>query len=290
MSIPTWYLGPAGDLRALPGPEKDVEVSPVRYGGVHQGLSGARSVDQTGVRMEYGFRFEYLDPADVQWFEALHYRMVPGPFRLIDPRKVNRLTPEAAMVKVGGGTARGAMITGGTAFRAWDAPTPKVGGVTAMSTRWVNNTGQILRLDQAKRITLWPNETLVFSFHAKAATSGKVIAYGVDYYDRDGNQVSGSANVPSQAITTTWTRYWVTHTPPAGAVTARTFIWPQSGSGDVFLTAAQFEGYRDQVVSPTIPPVPWEQGGGSPIVHIDEMSVTSPRFPYTSINLKLLEA
>src|SRR5690554_2646520 len=94
-----WYLGPAGALQELTCPEPNIKANLVRYGGVHQGLSGARTVDVTGHRYEYAFDWDYMEQAEWAWLEAMHLRHVPGPFRLLNPLKKNRLAPQSSAMK-----------------------------------------------------------------------------------------------------------------------------------------------------------------------------------------------
>src|SRR5690606_1195650 len=95
----TWYLGPLGKLRGLVCPERGMSDTSTRYGGIHQGLTGARTMDITGHRREYEFEFVYMEKQDFAWLNALHTRMVPGPFYLIDPRYKNRLSPQATSLR-----------------------------------------------------------------------------------------------------------------------------------------------------------------------------------------------
>src|SRR5690606_40132859 len=67
----TWYLGPLGKLRGLVCPERGMSDTSTRYGGIHQGLTGARTMDITGHRREYEFEFVYMDKQDFAWLNAL---------------------------------------------------------------------------------------------------------------------------------------------------------------------------------------------------------------------------
>src|SRR5690606_23969820 len=95
----TWYLGPLGKLRGVVGPDAGTTATSTRYGGVHQGLTGARTMDITGHRREVEFQFTYLEKAEFEWLNALHARMVPGPLYLLDPRYRNRLSPQATSLR-----------------------------------------------------------------------------------------------------------------------------------------------------------------------------------------------
>src|SRR5687768_3365132 len=92
-----WYLGPAGDLRALECPERDVNVSDVRYGGVDQGLSAAPMVDVTGGEMQIDMTRADLDEFDFPWFAGMPVRHTPCPVSLITPPTTNLTSAEASM-------------------------------------------------------------------------------------------------------------------------------------------------------------------------------------------------
>src|SRR5688572_21324044 len=114
---PEWYIGALGALRRLPVPDPGIRMSPVVYGGIRQGLSGARTLDVTGVRMGYDMEFTGLEPDEWMHLEALRTRLIPGPHRLLDPLRRNRLSVEAAAVRVVGTRYGGTTISAGTAER-----------------------------------------------------------------------------------------------------------------------------------------------------------------------------
>ena len=70
-----WYLGPLGDLRPLVCPEPDLSATQVRYGGLHQGLSGARTLDVTGHKAEYEFNTTGDDVTEFQSFGSRAFCM-----------------------------------------------------------------------------------------------------------------------------------------------------------------------------------------------------------------------
>lgn len=278
MASPIWYLGPLGDLRALVCPEIDIDMTVERYGGSFQSLSGARRSDLTGLRQKFDFNFTYLDQDEFKWYEALYQRLIPGPFRLINPLKKNRLTPESSSGRWGGGTAQGLTLTSGQATMVWDWPTAAgtIGGVT---TKWSGRVANaVFRADYGKFTTMLPLETVTASVYLKATAN---LNYNliIDWYDRLNHTTSSSIIVA--AVTTSWQMFSVTATAPAGTMKAIFAGYSSNTAADVFLGPMQFEAGATATA--------WELGGGSPVVSVDQLPVTSPRFPYRNISMTLLE-
>jgi hypothetical protein len=250
MATPTWYLGPQGDLRALTAPERDIKNSIERYGGLHQGLSGARTMDVTGHRAVYEIGFKWLEKDEWEFLRSMHLRRVPGPFRLLDPFYRNRLTPESADCKVGGGTARGVTVTGGNTLRTWDVP---YGGtfLGGMSTKWYNRSGlRIMRWDLKNRTTLqYSGEIVTGSVYIKGSANAAG-SFGFDWFDRDGAQLAGSVTYTVNS-TTGWARYWVSARPPAAAVTCVMFYYTSDNAADLYFAHAQVEGSTTPELSPS---------------------------------------
>lgn len=277
---PTWYLGPTGDLRALVCPEVDIDISVQRYGGIHQGLSGARALDVTGHRQKFEFAFNWLSDDEYAWLEALHLRQIRGPYRLLNPLKVNRLTPESSFGFVGGGTAQGAMTTGGVVTQVYDWPSG-VGVGTGMATKWTNRPAgtPVFRFDDARRTTVIVGEQVTASVYLKASTS-MTINLIIDWWNRT-SQTTSTTVVPA-SVTTSWTRFSVTGTVPAGTHTARFAGYTSNAVPDIYWAAAQFEKGASATA--------WDIGGGSPVVLLDQLSTISHRYPLYNTTLTLLEA
>lgn len=281
MSDPIWYLGPDWDLRALVCPEPGIDVSPERYGGIFQGLSGARSMDFTGTRMRYDLTIQWLDPTEFVWLETLYTRVIPGPFRLLDPFKKNRLTAGASTARFSGEASQGVTLSQGVGSMVYDWPSA-AGSFGATAGKWTNRSGTNVyaRFDHGNRTVVFPGETITASVYLKASV-GLNTNLIIDWYDKNQVQLAGTVT-SSVAVTTSWNRRSVTTVVPAGACTARFVLQPLTTSPDVLFTAAQFE----QGSSATS----WEIGGGGPRVLFDTMGVTTPRFPYKHTQISLLEA
>jgi hypothetical protein len=278
MASPTWYLGPPEDLRALECAEVNIDMPVERYGGVFQALSGSRTVDVTGFRQRFGFEFNYLDIDQYKWLEALFLRVIPGPLRLLNPMKKNRVTPESSAARWGGGTAQGLYLTSGGQSLEWDWPSG-VGGIAAVTTKWFGrNANAVFRTDQIKRITVLPSETITGSIYMKASAP---VSYNLlfDWHSRTGSL--GSSAVTVASVTTSWQRFTVTATAPVGAISATFAGYSANTTADVFLGPIQVEAGNVATG--------WEIGGGAPMVSIDQMPVLSPRYPLRNITMTVLE-
>lgn len=286
MADPIWYLGPAGDLRPLVCPERDFDTTEVRYGGVFQALSGATTINNTGIRSKISMNFEYLDTSEYSWLEALNRRYVPGPFRLINPFKKNLLTGGAAMclanspVFFNGANYQNMTPSSGVMIRQYDWPSA-AGVFGAMSSRWSNRAAgtQTLRWDDAYKTPTTVGTQYVGSVYIKAA-SATTGSFVVDWFGRDHAQIGGTS-VTTTALTTSWQRFSATGVAPAGAVLAR-MAWYTNVAPNIHFAAAQLE------VGST--PTSWDPGGGAIVVNMDQLTVTNPRFPYRNTALTLMEA
>jgi hypothetical protein len=287
MSAPIWYLGPDWDLQPLVCPEPDIAMPPVRFGGIFQGLSGARSMTVTGVKESYGFVFEYLDPDEYLRLEALQRRTIPGPHRLISPLRVNRLSPAAAEVKPVPGVVTsntGVAVFQGTLVQQLDWPTA-AGSFGALSTRWIipQGMGNYARFDSAYRFPVFPAEEVTASIFLKSPTVGATLLLGIDWFDKLGQQVGGG-NV-EVVLTSDWVRYTLTRTAPAGACSGRLMLVNIDNDlvgSTMSIAAAQVEAGASATA--------WTPGGGAPRVLIDQLDTKSPRYPYMDTTLTLLEA
>jgi hypothetical protein len=281
MADPIWYLGPAGDMRAIVCPEPDIDITVERYGGVFQGLSGARSMTVTGHKQRFKFDFRFLTDDEFAWLEALHFRTVFGPYyRLKSPFKTNLLSPQAALIRTVG-DPRTVQFTSGIAGPITDWPSA-AGNLANISTKWSNRlTGtQVFRVEERYRIPVTVAVPVTFSVYLKGSTtlSGSIV---IDWYNQAGAQI-GSSSTVTTSITTSWQRFQVTGTPPVGTVTARGAFLTSATAPDVYLAAAQFEEASTASA--------WKIGGGCPVVLIDQLETSTPRFPYRNTTLTILEA
>lgn len=279
---PIFKLGPVGNLRDLFCPERNVEVSVTRYGGVHQNLSGARVMDITGFRQDITMKWDDLPDEDWRWLNALHQRQPsPGPFRLLNPLSKNRLTPDSSMCKIAAGTRRGLLPSAGVMLPSPDHPLALEGEYQMLSSRWTNRLANIpARWDQSMNTTVFQGETITGSLYIKS-TAAFGVTFGFDWFDFSGTQMSTVSNILPSTVANDWTHFTFSPVVPAGAVTCRMYIYTSNTANDIYVAGAQIES-GDTFTG-------WEMGGGAPVVLIDQFDDTSEMFGLHSVTLKLLE-
>ena len=276
----TWYLGPLGDMRPLVVPEPGIQISQVRYGGIHQGLSGARSLDITGYRTEYNFEFRNLEQDEYLWLEALHYRLVPGPFYLLDPLKKNRLTAQSSRLDLTNYNNSGIDLSGPyEVTRDW--PTDiRIPGRSKKLTDW--GASQVVTFDPSKPAPLLDGETLTGSIYIKGDAAYADIDLRVTWYTEDLVEIS-STDI-ADGTSTEWTRVWYTyHDQPTNARAASLSLVLGAYSTPVYIAAPMLEAGVTW-------PSDWDMGGAAPVVIMDQIPASSGRYPLRNVELNLLEA
>lgn len=273
----TWLLGPLGDLRELVTPETGINITEVRYGGLHQGLNGGRTMDVTGIKTEVVLVFEYLDEVDYRWLQALHTRHIAGQVRLHNPLRKNALTMGAASCNPTPARYPGLTLSAGD--YQWVDDWPTAAGYGDRSLRWYNRTASsTATFDDGKYVSITPLDTITVSVYMKTASAFSMTV-AIDWYDKDLAFLSDSTS--SASVTTSWARFSTTATAPTGAVAGRMRL-VGTPTNEVSLAAAQWES------SGTV--TDWDQGGGELRVLIDQMPANSPRFPLMNCSVTLLEA
>jgi len=272
-----WYLGIPGDLRALYCPERDVEMTELRFGGVHQSLGGARTMDVTGVKKQYSFAWKTLEEADYSWLRALHTRLIPGPHRLLDPLRKNRLSMGASAGVIQPHKWPFYTASAGLLSNQSDYPTGVLG---TRAVRWSDRTASsTLSIDLTKGTDVFALETVTVSAYLKGASSVSVDMF-IAWYDKTGAFLSNSS-VSTQSVTTSWARYSASKTAPVNAVQG-VFVIRATATTTIDIAAPQFETGSSATS--------WEEGGANPIVLIDQLTTTSPRYPVFDCALVLLES
>lgn len=274
---PTWYLGPAGDLRPMDCPDQDIEINQVRYGGVHQGLTGARTVDVLGFRYEYTFNFTNVEYQYWSWFEALHTRHVRGPIWLLNPMRINRLSTRATSLDTRARTNSGVVVGGAVAVSADKPAGVDVGSSLSWSGRVANDT---LKFDAFTGSPVRTGETLVASIYLKASASTTGLTLQIDWINAAG-AVQSTTTGAAITASTTWTRYSTSAAVPAGAAKALVYLKAASATNTVYVAAPQLEAGSTAT--------PFQVGGAATLVEVDQLTGTSHRYPLMDVGLTLLE-
>jgi hypothetical protein len=281
----TWYMGPAGNLRALQTPQGGMDFSEVRYGGVFQGLSGARTMDVTGHRSAVNMEWTYMTKSDWDFLNACHTRQLPGPHYLINPLSKNRLSVQAARGDYvrNTGTGTGIGVWTESAVPVWQNnvfPANVLGSRSSRVAVYLFPTAINFMFDRGVRTPILPLEQVTGSVYLKAdgATTGFLTFRN---YDVNGNALATTVGSTIN-LTTSWQRFSITQTAPVGSV-AVTFEYVINNDSQAHNMAAP------QVESGAVATA-WELGGGSLRVLVDQLTTTSPRYPLQDASLALLEA
>lgn len=274
----SWYLGPLGNLRELDTPEVSMTITDVRYGGVHQALSGARTMDTTGVKQDLALTFRLLTESDYRWLQALQTRHIPGPHRLINPLRKNRMSEYGASCNATSSSRPGLRFSGGD--WEWQNDWPSAAGYGTRSLRWIARTAStIAAWDPDMHNPIFPLEQITGSVYVKGDSAISALLR-FDYYDKD-NVFLSSSTTEAAAVTTSWDRYAITRTAPVNACAAR-LVLSAVATTTMNLAAAQVESGASATA--------WDQGGGAPAVLVDQLPSTSPRYPLMDCTITLLEA
>lgn len=296
MTRAPWYLGPLGHLRELPVPNPGIEDTVTRYGGIHQGLSGARTVDITGQRGGFTLEWTALLSDEFDYLRALHLQLIPGPYRIIDPRYKNRLSAQSSSMQSVRGhltsTARalGVTVYQNTSFQwANDWPEELPLGIRSLRIYGYPTGGAQLypmRFDLGYFVPVFPEETVTFSIYAKSESPESHCAMGMNFLN-DQLEDIGESDYPRHVLNQEWQRISVTATVPAGCVAVSPKVTPGqwNAPGDeaepLRFAAPQFESGNT--------PTPWQLGGGAKVVGIETLTSSSPQYPYQDCTLTLVE-
>ena len=283
MAVPEWLFGPSGDLRPLPAPDVDVVNTVERFGGVHNAINGARTVDVLGHRANYQFELPYLSLDEYFRLESLYTETIPGPFWLVDPLRKNLVSREAATTRPADAYGRGVSVDPSTGALTWikvlDSP-------ISWSNRGVRVTNipetSRIRFDTTTRFPIVAMRPCTASVYVKSDIAVDLnLALVTFYEDLETETITGPS---SSVVAGEWTRISYTFSELAAATSAYLAI----DTSGIFGSAEGLEIMTPQVelgTSVTDPAL----GGGSLRVVIGSMDTVSPRYPLQTVSLELLE-
>jgi hypothetical protein len=266
--IIAWYLGPLGAMVSIPLPQAPMDVAPALLGGVHTSLMGVVTVDRLALPRSWPMVWPYLTEDELVYLEMVGRGVVPGPLRLIDPMRRNRL---AGRVATGGSLSRSAVDftqTGGstpTWLAVTDPPaTVPVRGVISWQ-RTTTAAGSLTTANTVDRVPLITGEQVVATVWARGAAiqaSAAVDAWNVS------NSASRTTGTAATLNATTWTQLSVTYTPVSGRISGSPVLVVASGQAASTLQATGW------MISPADQSTAWAPGGGSPTVVAGELAQT----------------
>lgn len=284
----TWYLGWLGDMRALPVPEIGFDMTEVRYGGVHQALNGARTMDTTGYRQKFDMDFKYLSESEYAWLRSLYLGNVQEPLYLVNPLRTNLLSQQASM-----GTWHGTLDNGmqNVSFAsAYDFVNDFPTGLPVAGTRVprvlsVATAPAYVVMDGGTRfVPSTVGEPITYSIYMKTTSGTANVDMYIQTMDKYATTVVGPGITSTKAVTTAWQRFTVTHTPATAGIAAARFglQFSSATTYNVLLAAPQVE-YGSVAT-------PFSIGGGLSKVLIDSIDSESPRYPLSNVSVSFLEA
>lgn len=305
-----FYVGPLGNLMALPGVETQLDTPLTVIGGTHTSLAGAFTRDRFGYKRSWTWTYAAMTAKQAQLVEALQRNMVPGPLYLLDPRRPNRLPEQIAS---GGSLLRtpDGFIPSNTTTCLWRPLTYPTATSTTLPAwpilrgclEWqlLASGGAGLELagqatDGRHNIPVRPNETLAVSLWASGPTQAS-LSGTVSTYNAGGTQIETHAIDPVQLSLTTWQELGVAFVCPGEAAYLRLTLAASSDSpiGSIFTTAYQVAKYNTQYV-PGLTQFcdepdfgGWWLGGGAPQVIPDVGATGYLRASLQSSALTLIE-
>jgi hypothetical protein len=284
-----FHLGPDGDLRALPIIERTEQVDATRAetAGISRSLTGQVTKDVLGrARGRWELRWMYLTGEQTALLSALRAGRLGRTLRLLDPDRPNLMHVRLA--------------TGGSEERSTDGWYTSAGTLTwqqvtglpadlltdgAISWERTTTAESVLapgRLGPAYRAPVLDGQAVRFSLWLRATSGTPSASIGVDHYDTAGTRVTETA-AAAITVPTTWTEWSYTWTPGAGRVSAAPLlhIAAAQAASTVQVTGAQaVYGTAAQ---------PWREGGGAPLVVVENLAEIRPSLAEHNVMMALLE-
>lgn len=269
-----FYLGSLGALRLIQAPMDPMEVSPALIGAVHESLTGLVSVDRVAAPRTFQPQWQVLTEDELTYLDAVGHGQVPGPLRLLDPLRRNRLSRQVAS---GGSLHRstaGWAVDDEESAIDWapitDPPTGVwVRGVIAWTIPAVSADDLVVasgRVSAADRVPVLPGETVRLTGYARG-TVGTEILLGLDAWT-----LAGVSAATEDTLTvlddTDWSALTVTYAVPGDGtrVAASPYLRAPAGQpeADVQITGFQIDEGAGA----------WTPGGGAPVVTATELGET----------------
>lgn len=296
-------LGAAGQMFSLQIPETGgLTETPRKFGAVHQGLSGARTVDTLGIRRDYTIEWESLNEDDCsalrQVFALL--RESTKPVRLIVPHRKNMLSAAASSgrsvpdPRAITSTYQAADLGVGVALLS--VPRPDLDAVYAISPRlpkftrvtnlatgylnvWVEGNPDTA---PANAIPVVPGRTYTLSvYYRRTASAGFGDGALRFAHRREDGSITGAPTFPLVSLTSSaWTWASVTVTVPSG--------WPLTYP---LITIGQAESidFAAMQLEEGATRTPWVLGSGVPVVSVTDLQFTDQEWPYRDASLTAIE-
>jgi len=285
-----FYLGRAGALQILVPPLPGWEATDLLRGGTHELAAGGNVRDRVGIRRRWVLNWKALTDAEWSTLRTLFY--TPGPYRLLNPEELNRLTVNQATGtdELRDATGMRAVIQGtvasDTAFAhaglrslKWDTAT----ALTVASGRGVAYSTSLTTID-ATWAAVRPSVAHTFSVWAHASVAVSMAAR-IDWYTAAGALISSDAGTGTAVSTSGWTQLVCANkTSPATAA------YGLGGAQNTTTTGAALLLYLDDAqLEEGATVTTWRLGAGTPLVVMESLSPSVPLVGFHDAELVLLE-
>lgn len=292
----SWYLGPIGNMQALPDPDAFAPVRD-RIGGTHQLLSGARVRDTLAYKRTWKVSWDLLTDAEFGLLEGLVLGAYGArPYALQDlttnmlqlPVSTAGQTLKSTAGLFGYGSVGGISYT--TSYGS--QVTGVAGGVT------YNNGGTNLTAGfqggirygypSAYLTPVAPGMQIVGSVSAYlggSSTGGSAsLRSFFDFLDASGSYLTGGGG-NTQTLPAAWTRLTTTATVPANAAYA-VYVWTNAAA---YTGTLQVLTVDPMITGDAEGPSAWVPGTGNVRVAIDSLDHSVPVLGWHTASMTLVE-
>lgn len=290
MPVGDFYLGRPGALQVLVPPLPGWEATDLLRGGTHELAGGGNVRDRGGIRRRWVLNWKAL--TDAEWSTLRTLLHTPGPFRLLNPDELNRLTVNQATgtdelrdttglraVTQGVVSSDTAWAHAGLRSCKWDTET----ALTVASGNGVAYTTSLTSIDSTWA-AVRPSVAHTFSVWAHASVAVSMAAR-IDWYTTAGALISSDAGTGTAVSTSAWTQLVCANkTAPATAA------YGICGAQNTTTTGAALLLYLDDAqLEEGASATAWRLGGGTPLVAVDSLSPSVPLVGFHDAELVLVE-
>ncbi|WP_433024693.1 hypothetical protein [Actinomycetospora sp. CA-053990] len=269
-----FYMGQLGRMAPLPGIPRGgvVPQDTLRTAGEQTSLGGRVTTDIVATRRNWGFDWHALTTAERDLIENHLLGFRPGPLRMIDPTRRNRLSVRGSGITTGL-LGMDPVLTGSGTWTDQDLVTTTGlgsvrGGLLTPSTTSVLHAH--LDRQENRRVPVLLGETLTSTVWVYCPTGGGTVALTASYFNLVGSLISTLTGTTVALAAATWTR--VVHTWTVGSSTAvgaspRVSWTPPSAGVGLYVAQPQIEEGAAATA--------WSSGGGCPEVRLPKFRSTA---------------
>lgn len=294
----TIYLGPVGNLQALPSMTAGIKADLDLRAGVQQALGGARTVDYVGdPKRTYVLDRKRATADELGVLEALTFELYgPGPYALIDPTRRNMLSLNQSSagdydhdstgfsVLAGSVATTGPVTTAaqGRYHQAYTSAASGAAGTSGLLAGRRSTAAEVITVGGATPV----RQAVDYTFQARLKhVSGTAASWraALLWYDVDGALLSTS-NGTGAVVTGAYADYSVTAASPSTAAYAVPGV-----TNDAVLAAVNVIAVDSLMLAQASVVGPWVPGTGVPRVAFTGLGDSYPSQGYHDTALTLVE-